>query len=201
MVGKNPRSSSRKATPSTTSQEVQPAEPTEVEQQEVVPADPVEVQKEDNEEENPDPDSPDFSDEEQEQIEQALNRKTDDGPGEDPVPPSNFESFATPGVEKTHQKPLVTVVDEVLTGKWGDFSVRRQRLTDAGYNATEVLQLVNMRVAGGAPTAYFPSNDDLKEQVARGEWGASENMIAKNLKKAGYSDATIAEVAPRAQRD
>jgi hypothetical protein len=135
---------------------------------------------------------------EEEQISQALARQTDDGPGDEPVPPSDFESYATAGVEK-ERRPLVQVVQEVLDGVWGDYSVRRGRLTDAGYNATEVQSLVNMRLAAGAPSAHHASAEELLAQVDRGEWGASPEDARRNLDKAGYVVSMIKAEADRSR--
>lgn len=38
---------------------------------------------------------------------------------------------------------LETVAREVIIGKWGDGDVRRKRLTEAGYNYSEVQAVVN----------------------------------------------------------
>ena len=127
---------------------------------------------------------------ETEQIEQALDRKTDDGPGNDPMPPSDFESYATVGVEK-ERRPLVSVVQEVLDGAWGDYTVRRQRLTDAGYDPTEVQTLVNLRLVGGAPNSHPASAEEILAQVERGEWGPSDEKVQKNLDRAGYTVSLI----------
>lgn len=44
---------------------------------------------------------PDTEMQELEDIEALLNRETADGKGDDEVPPADFESFATEGVEQT----------------------------------------------------------------------------------------------------
>lgn len=137
---------------------------------------------------------PDLDDEEA-QIAAALKRKTHDGKGEDPVPPENFESFATEGVEKK-TKSLQVLTQEVLDGKWGDHAVRRQRLEDAGHNPTEIQKLVNMRLAGGAPSSHRATIGELRDQIERLEWGASDKEVSNNLARAGYSLVDIKALLP-----
>lgn len=133
---------------------------------------------------------------EEDQIKAALARATHDGPGDDPAPPSNFEGYATEGVEKQERKSLQVVVQEVLTGNWGDYSVRRQRLQDAGYDPTEIQKLVNMRLMAGAPSSHQPGDAELRDQIKRLEWGTSEDEVKKNLMKAGYTRPTINSLLP-----
>ena len=107
-----------------------------------------------------------------------------------------IESFATVGVEKEN-KSLQVLTQEVLDGKWGDFSVRRQRLQDAGHDPSEIQRLVNMRLVGGAPSSHKASLGELKDQIARAEWGPSDKEVFQNLSRAGYSIVDIRTLLPQ----
>jgi len=86
----------------------------------------------------------------------ALARKTQDGKGADPLPESDFDSFATTGVED--DKTLLSVEDvtrEVLGGRWGPTAAQAfTRLEEAGYDVDAVWAHFQKRKAGGAPSAF-----------------------------------------------
>lgn len=85
----------------------------------------------------------------------ALARKTQDGKGVEPVPPSNFESFATEGVEKGNLLSVEDVTREVLGGRWGSTAAQAMaRLDEAGYDVDAVWVQFQKRKAGGAPSAF-----------------------------------------------
>ena len=86
----------------------------------------------------------------------ALARKTQDGKGDDPVPPSDFHSFETAGVEKTDTLlSIEDVTSEVLAGRWGpNDQVASQRLHAAGYDVTAVAREFKRRKDAGAPSAF-----------------------------------------------
>lgn len=119
-------------------------------------------------------------------VEAALQRSTQDGKGEDDVPPPDFDSFATSGVEKGEDKSVEVLANEVLQGRWGDGRIVRQRLKDAGHDASAVQTEVNSRLASGAPSAYSVDIREVAAQVIRGEWGA-DARVEKNLERAGYN--------------
>lgn len=85
----------------------------------------------------------------------ALARKTQDGKGEGDVPPSNFHSFATEGVEKTDLLSVEDVTSQVLAGRWGaSEEVAGKNLHAAGYDVSAVAAEFSRRKAGGAPSAF-----------------------------------------------
>jgi len=89
------------------------------------------------------------------QIEAALARTTQDGKGADPVPPADFESFATEGVEKKSLLSVEEVTHQVLAGRWGATAAGSiKNLKDAGYDTDAVWAEFERRKAGGAPTAF-----------------------------------------------
>jgi hypothetical protein len=85
----------------------------------------------------------------------ALQRKTQDGKGPDPVPETDFDSFATAGVEKGDLLSVEEVTREVLGGRWGaDAQTAAQRLQAAGYDLDAVEREYRRRKDGGAPSAF-----------------------------------------------
>lgn len=85
----------------------------------------------------------------------ALARETQDGKGDDPVPPADFDSFATQGVEKKKLLSVEDVADQVLRGHWGSSqAIASQRLSDAGYDVDAVTREYARRKSGGAPSAF-----------------------------------------------
>jgi hypothetical protein len=130
----------------------------------------------------------------------ARTRETQDGKGNEPVPPSDFESFATEGVHRD-DKTIDQLADEVLRGLWGNYTVLRDRLTHAGHDATAVLTKVNDRLVRGAPSAYRASIFELADQVARGEWGDNVETLQSRLVAAGYSVLDARSVVLKAKKD
>jgi hypothetical protein len=88
-------------------------------------------------------------------VEGALARKTQDGPGTDPLPKSDFHSFATAGVEKGDLLSVEDVTREVLAGRWGVTTAdAMNKLEEAGYDVDAVWAQFQKRKAGGAPSAF-----------------------------------------------
>lgn len=56
---------------------------------------------------------------------------------------SNIVAYARPKYESVQRKPISEIALEVINGEWGYGNDRRQRLTRAGYNYTEVQAEVN----------------------------------------------------------
>ena len=66
---------------------------------------------------------------------------------------------------------ILTVVQEVLKGKWGSRDIRKQKLEKAGYNYKVIQDLVTTEV--------------IARQVLDGKWGSGDER-KKRLTKAGY---------------
>lgn len=90
-------------------------------------------------------------------------------------------------------KSVDVVANEVLRGSWGSYDGLRDRLGDAGYNATEILTKVNYRLSRGAPSAYRASAFELAQQVQNGEWG-EERGLQRRLESAGLSSVDAMSV-------
>lgn len=64
---------------------------------------------------------------------------------------ANIVAFARPAYdesiyEKPEQSPVEVIVDEVIAGKWGNGQVRKNKLTEAGYDYEEIRKLVNEKL-------------------------------------------------------
>ena len=85
----------------------------------------------------------------------------------------------------TSSKDLNTIADEVIAGKWGNGEDRKNRLTQAGYNYSEVQALVNQKLTGSSTTSK-KSIDTIADEVIAGKWG-NGNERKTNLENAGYN--------------
>lgn len=81
----------------------------------------------------------------------ALARKTQDGKGGEEVPESNFESFATEGVER--DKSDLDLAHEVLEGKWGySRTAAFAKLREAGLDTYAIGEEVKRLQDAGKPS-------------------------------------------------
>ena len=87
-----------------------------------------------------------------------------------------------PKVEE--RKTIDELAQEVIAGKWGNGSERRNRLESAGYDYNAVQNRVN-EILGGQPSAPKKSIDELAREVIRGDWGNGAAR-RKALESAGY---------------
>ena len=86
-------------------------------------------------------------------------------------------------VDTKHSKTVEQIAHEVLQGKWGNGSERKQRLTDAGYNYNEVQNKVNELVNKKPNTK---SVDEVAKEVIQGKWGNGSER-RKKIEDAGYN--------------
>jgi hypothetical protein len=132
-------------------------------------------------------------------VADALARDTQDGKGDESVPPSDFESFATTDVQ-AENKSVDQLADEILRGNWGDYTVLRDRLIDAGHDDKAVITRVNERMTRGAPSAYRPSAIQVADQIQRGEWGDNHKALESRLLGAGYKAVDVFDILRSAQK-
>lgn len=133
--------------------------PDETPSTDTTPSKPVEVSPDAAEASKPvqvSPDIPRTAPDHDEDVSAALERKTQDGKGDEEVPESDFHSFATEGVEKeeSNLQSVEDVASEVLAGRWGNPKVRGEVLKAAGYDVEAVEAEVARRIQAGAPSAY-----------------------------------------------
>lgn len=87
-----------------------------------------------------------------------------------------------PKVEE--RKTIDELAQEVIAGKWGNGSERRNRLESAGYDYNAVQNRVN-EILSGQPSTPKKSIDELAREVIRGDWG-NGTARRKALESAGY---------------
>lgn len=85
------------------------------------------------------------------------------------------------------------LAQEVIRGNWGNGEVRKKRLTEAGYNFTEIQAIVNNKLGVNSSSSNKKSNDELADEVIRGDWGNGEERKNK-LIHAGYDYDTIQKI-------
>ena len=106
-------------------------------------------------------------------IAKEVNRRL--GAAQEPKP-------ATPA------KSVEDVAREVIAGKWGVNPERKQKLTEAGYNAAEVQAMVNKLLAPPAPAKK--SGKEIAQEVIQGKWGVNPER-KRLLNEAGYDPKYI----------
>lgn len=74
------------------------------------------------------------------------------------------------------------IANEVIAGAWGNGEERKQRLSAAGYNPSDIQAIVNTKL-GGAPAKK--SNEQVATEVLGGLWGNGDDR-KNRLQAAGY---------------
>lgn len=78
------------------------------------------------------------------------------------------------------------IASEVISGKWGNGAERKEKLTKAGYNYSEIQSIVNAKVG----TPEKKSVDEIAKEVIRGVWGNGAER-KERLTAAGYDYTAI----------
>ena len=78
------------------------------------------------------------------------------------------------------------IASEVISGKWGNGAERKEKLTKAGYNYSEIQSIVNAKI--GTPAKK--SVDEIAREVIKGDWGNGAER-KQRLTAAGYDYAAI----------
>ena len=78
------------------------------------------------------------------------------------------------------------IAREVIAGKWGNGTDRKNRLTAAGYSYAAVQAIVNKMVAGNS----LKPIDEIAREVIRGNWGNGAERV-KRLTAAGYNAKAV----------
>lgn len=90
------------------------------------------------------------------------------------------------GHHVSSRKSLSRIVSEVIDGKWGNGSHRREKLEAAGYDYSTVQKEVNRRLLGGSRTHSRTSVSHVATQVINGKWGNGAER-RRRLEAAGYN--------------
>ena len=71
--------------------------------------------------------------------------------------------------EKINNKTITELVNEVINGKWGNGNIRKQSLTEAGYNYNEIQNEVNKLLASNNSniTYYTVKKGDTLSEIAK----------------------------------
>lgn len=91
--------------------------------------------------------------------------------------------------ETEDKKTVAQIAKEVLSGKWGNGTERKERLISAGYSYTEVQAEVN-RLSSKDSKNNSKSNQEIAKEVIKGLWG-NGNERKERLQKAGYNYTEI----------
>lgn len=89
------------------------------------------------------------------------------------------------------KKSVEEIAREVLVGKWGNGTDRKNRITAAGYDYSAVQAKVNEIVNGSTPTSSpKKSVDEIAREVIQGKWGNGADR-KKRLIEAGYDYSEV----------
>lgn len=94
--------------------------------------------------------------------------------------------------EAANQKSVSVIAKEVIAGKWGNGTERKQKLTAAGYSYSAVQAEVNLILKGKTATAK-KSNEEIAREVIKGLWGNGAER-KKKLTDAGYNYSQIQKI-------
>lgn len=78
----------------------------------------------------------------------------------------------------------------MIAGKWGNGDARKNAITAAGYNYSEVQAAVNAKLSGSSTTTSKKSNAEIAKEVIAGKWGNGTDR-KKKLEAAGYNYMAI----------
>lgn len=84
------------------------------------------------------------------------------------------------------RKSNAEIANEVIAGKWGNGTERKERLTGAGYNYSEIQEIVNGKL-GVKPKK---SVDEIAREVIHGDWGNGSER-KQRLENAGYNYSEV----------
>lgn len=97
-----------------------------------------------------------------------------------------IRGYGVPKYDKEAAKKTVTqLAQEVIAGKWGTGTVRKQKLTAAGYDYEAVQAKVNELLAPKKKTI-----SQIADEVIAGKWGVGQKR-KQRLLAAGYNPTTV----------
>ena len=93
-------------------------------------------------------------------------------------------------------KSVTQLATEVIAGQWGNGADRKTRLESAGYDYNAVQAEVNRRLGVSGGGSSGKSNEQIANEVIRGEWGNGQDRINR-LTSAGYNYNAIQAIVNR----
>lgn len=100
---------------------------------------------------------------------------------------------STPVSKKSNEE----IADEVIAGKWGNGTDRKNRLISAGYDYNAIQDLVNKKLgASSNSSSSRKSNETIADEVIRGDWGNGQDR-KNRLAAAGYDYSAIQAIVNR----
>lgn len=87
------------------------------------------------------------------------------------------------------KKSNADIANEVIAGKWGNGEERKSRLAAAGYIASDIQAIVNMKLGQVSAPSVKP-DEQIANEVIGGLWGNGTDRVNR-LKAAGYDPSTI----------
>ena len=110
----------------------------------------------------------------------SLGSTVDEMLGSEIDSPTITQDEETPSTSKSNEE----VAQEVIQGIWGNGEERVERLTEAGYDANYIQEIVN-RMLNGDETPNLSDIDTTAQEVIMGEWGNGDER-KERLENAGY---------------
>lgn len=95
-----------------------------------------------------------------------------------------------PTASKPTLKSIDEIAKEVIAGKWGNGTDRKNRLTNAGYDYTTVQNKVNELKNKPVVSTPKKSVDEIAKEVVAGKWGNGQDR-KNRLVKAGYDYSEV----------
>lgn len=95
-----------------------------------------------------------------------------------------------PVAPKPVLKSNAVIVKEVLQGAWGNGEDRKNRLTNAGYDYSAIMAIINKGEKPAPVKPVLKSNSAIAKEVLDGKWGNGDARKSA-LTKAGYDYSAI----------
>jgi hypothetical protein len=102
--------------------------------------------------------------------------------------PVNIKYLSLVGAQQSTapaKKSVEEIAKEVINGRWGNGSTRKERLTAAGYDYYEVQSVVDRIMSGKSSSSSKKSIDEIAREVINGRWGNGRER-KNRLTEAGY---------------
>ena len=99
---------------------------------------------------------------------------------------AGLNGYSKGGSSAPVKKSNAEIANEVIAGKWGNGTERKERLTDAGYNYSEIQEIVN----GNLGVKPKKSVDEIAREVIHGDWGNGSER-KQRLENAGYNYSEV----------